>query len=72
MTNGLPENFTERWIRVENNVEHMAKKLGKIEPADIDNLKSDMALIKRVGGIIVAGVTTGFFLAWKKISNGGG
>ena len=71
MANGLPEKFNERWGAMEEKVGSMKDKLDKVEPADIENLKSDMALIKRVGGIIVAGVTTGFFLAWKKLSNGG-
>ena len=71
MANGLPDNFSERWGAMEANVGSMKKKLDKVEPADIENLKGDMALIKRVGGIIVAGVTTGFMLAWRKITNGG-
>ena len=71
MANGLPDNFSERWGSMETHVEHMATKLGKIEPADIDNLKGDMTLMKRVGGTIVGGVIVGLTLAWKKLLNGG-
>lgn len=71
MANGLPDNFTERWIRLENNVEHMAVKLGKIDPADVENLKADMSRIKGIGGTIFTGLVIGLGWAWRKILSGG-
>lgn len=71
MTNGLPDDFSERWGAMEANVGHMKEKLDKVEPSDIINLKQDMALIKRIGAIIVAGVTTSIVVTWRKLTNGG-
>lgn len=72
MANGLPENFTERWIKVEVNVENMAKKLDKIEPTDIDHLKKDMSRIKGVGATIFTGFVVGLGMLWAKIAGKGG
>ncbi len=71
MPNGLPDNFNERWGAMEEKVGHMAKKLEKVDPADIKNLKQDMALIKRIGGTITAGLVIGLGWAWRKLINGG-
>ena len=71
MPNSLPENFSERWGRMEEKVDHMEEKLKDVHPADIKNLKQDMALIKRVGGTIVGGIVVGLGWAWRKLINGG-
>ena len=74
MTNGLPENFSERWGAMEANVGHMKQKLDKVEPADIDNLKRDMTLMKRIGGTIVSAIgvgAVGIIIGWRKFTNGG-
>lgn len=71
MPNGLPENFGERWGALETKVDYMKEKLDKVNPADIDNLKADMSLIKRVGGTVVGGIVVGLGWAWRKLINGG-
>ena len=74
MTNGLPENFSERWGAMEEKVGHMKQKLDKVEPADIDNLKRDMTLMKRIGGTIVSAIgvgAVGIIIGWRKFTNGG-
>lgn len=66
----LPDNFNERWGALETKIDFMKNKLDKVEPADIENLKKDMTLIKRVGGTIVgAFIIAG--VAWRKLTNGG-
>lgn len=71
MPNGLPDNFNERWGAMETKMEFMTKKLEKVEPADIQNLKTQVRFIMGVGGTILTGLTIAAGAAWKKLINGG-
>lgn len=71
MTDKLPDGFAEDWGALKTDIGYIKKKLDKVEPADIANLKKDMALIKRVGGTVVASIGGGLAWAWHKLLNGG-
>jgi len=71
MTDGLPDNFNERWGKMETKIDFMKEKLDKVDPTDIKNLKQDMTRIKGIGGTIFAGLIVGLGWAWRKIINGG-
>ena len=72
MVNGLPKNFGERFGVMETKINFMKEKLDKVEPADIDNLKKDMTLIKRIGGTILGGgIIAAISVVFRKLLNGG-